>query len=196
MTDKSASAIAAPPATFATPWLVQGWGYGLLLLGLGVVLLAVVALAAGVGPYRLGYAYLFGLVKRWAAGEVLSPAEATALAVFFHIRVARILLAGLVGLGLSLAGCAFQGLLLNPLADPFTLGVAAGSAFGASILTFVRLASDHAGRDWLGAGCWPPRRIRESESPHSRYLEMEQYPMTAEVRAGRSRERAGSGWRW
>jgi len=123
------------PATGAVsvPWLVRGWGYGLLLAGLAAVLLAMAALAAGVGPYKLGYPYLLGLVQRWLKGAPLDPAQATALAVFFHIRVARILLAGLVGMGLSLAGCAFQGILLNPLADPFTLGVAAGAAFGASL---------------------------------------------------------------
>jgi len=131
LTDNPAKS--ANPAPASAPWLVQGWGYGLLLAGLAAVLLAVMVIAAGVGPYKLGYAYLFGLVKRWAGGGPLDASETTALAVFFHIRVARILLAGLVGLGLSLAGTAFQGLLLNPLADPFTLGVAAGAAFGASL---------------------------------------------------------------
>ncbi len=117
----------------AAPWLVRGAGYAWLLAGLALLLTLVMGLAARVGPYQLGYGYLLGLLRRWAGGLPLSGAEATALAVFFHIRIARILLAGLVGLGLSLAGTAFQGLLLNPLADPFTLGVAAGAAFGASL---------------------------------------------------------------
>jgi iron complex transport system permease protein len=120
-------------ASPSTPWLVQGVGYAWLMAGLAVLLGVIVWLAAGVGPYKLGYGHLFGLIKRWASGVPLSGTEATALAVFFHIRIARIMLAGLVGLGLSLAGTAFQGLLLNPLADPFTLGVAAGAAFGASL---------------------------------------------------------------
>jgi iron complex transport system permease protein len=115
------------------PWLLRGWSYPLLLAGLTVLLLIMAVYAAGVGPYKLSYGHLFSLVKRWAAGDTLNPAEATALAVIFHIRIARIVLAGLVGLGLSLAGAAFQGILLNPLAEPFTLGVAAGAAFGASL---------------------------------------------------------------
>jgi iron complex transport system permease protein len=115
------------------PWLLGAWGYILLLAGLSILLVVVAVYAVGVGPYQLSYGQLFGLVKRWATGEALNPAEATALAVIFHIRVARIVLAALVGLGLSLAGAAFQGILLNPLAEPFTLGVAAGAAFGASI---------------------------------------------------------------
>jgi iron complex transport system permease protein len=124
----------ARPATDALqPFHLRSWSYPLLLLGLTLLLVALAVLAAGVGPYKLGYGQLFDLIKRWLAGDTLNPAEATALAVIFHIRVARIVLAGLVGVGLSLAGTAFQGILLNPLAEPFTLGVAAGAAFGASL---------------------------------------------------------------
>jgi iron complex transport system permease protein len=115
------------------PYLLGDWGYILLLAGLTVLLVVAAVYAAGVGPYKLSYGQLFSLVKRWAVGEALNPAEATALAVIFQIRVARIVLAALVGLGLSLAGAAFQGILLNTLAEPFTLGVAAGAAFGASL---------------------------------------------------------------
>jgi iron complex transport system permease protein len=104
-----------------------------------------------VGPYKLSYGQLFGLIQRWAAGDALNPAEATALAVIFHIRLARIVLAGLVGLGLSLAGAAFQGILLNPLAEPFTLGVAAGAAFGASLA----LSLGFAGALWGSLGLLP-----------------------------------------
>ena len=117
----------------ALPWLVHGAGYPLLLLGLALLLVLVTILAAGVGPYHISYIQLVGLIRDWLGGEPLSQADKTTLAVFFHIRLARILLAGLVGLGLALAGAAFQGILLNPLADPFTLGVASGAAFGASL---------------------------------------------------------------
>lgn len=51
--------------------------------------------------------------------------------VIWTIRFPRILLALLVGAGLSVAGCAFQSLFSNPLATPDTLGVASGASFGA-----------------------------------------------------------------
>jgi iron complex transport system permease protein len=38
------------------------------------------------------------------------------------------------GAALGLSGAVFQGLLLNPLADPYTLGVSSGAAFGASLV--------------------------------------------------------------
>jgi len=122
-----------------------------LLTGLALLLLMLAVFAAGVGPYKLGYGELGSLVKRWAAGNPLDPAEATALAVVFHLRVARIVLAGLVGMGLSLAGVGFQGILLNPLAEPFTLGVAAGAAFGASLALSLGLG----GAFWGSLGLVP-----------------------------------------
>ncbi|MGQ9687226.1 MAG: FecCD family ABC transporter permease [Desulfobaccales bacterium] len=133
------------------PWLLRGRGYVLLLAVLILALVAVAIAAAGVGPFKLGYGQLFSLLTRWAAGDILSPAEATALAVIFHIRIARIVLAGLVGMGLSLAGAAFQGILLNPLAEPFTLGVAAGAAFGASLTLSLGLG----GVFWGSVGLLP-----------------------------------------
>jgi len=53
--------------------------------------------------------------------------------VVWMMRMPRILLAMLVGGGLSVAGCAFQSLFANPLATPDTLGVASGASFGAAL---------------------------------------------------------------
>lgn len=50
-----------------------------------------------------------------------------------NLRLPRILLAMLVGAGLSVSGCAFQSLFANPLATPDTLGVASGASFGAAL---------------------------------------------------------------
>ena len=51
----------------------------------------------------------------------------------WKLRLPRILLALLVGAGLSAAGCAFQSLFANPLATPDTLGASGGAAFGAAL---------------------------------------------------------------
>ena len=53
--------------------------------------------------------------------------------VVWTMRLPRILLAALVGAGLSAAGCVFQSLFANPLATPDTLGVASGASFGAAL---------------------------------------------------------------
>ncbi|GEB34683.1 MULTISPECIES: FecCD family ABC transporter permease [Brevibacillus] len=54
--------------------------------------------------------------------------------IVMKVRFPRVILAILVGACLSLAGAGFQGVLRNPLADPFTMGVASGAAVGAAFL--------------------------------------------------------------
>jgi iron complex transport system permease protein len=49
-----------------------------------------------------------------------------------NLRLPRILLAALVGAMLALAGVAYQGILHNPLAEPYILGVSSGAAIGAA----------------------------------------------------------------
>jgi len=56
----------------------------------------------------------------------------------FHIL--RTLLAALVGTSLALSGAALQGLLLNPLADPYMVGVSTGAAVGAGIAVLLGLS--------------------------------------------------------
>ena len=61
------------------------------------------------------------------------------VSVVWHYRLPRIICAVLVGAGLSTAGCCFQSILRNPLADPYTLGISTGSAFGASIAIYLNI---------------------------------------------------------
>lgn len=60
----------------------------------------------------------------------------TAANIFMKIRLPRVLLAGLVGASLAMAGAAFQGLFKNPLADPYTLGISSGASVGAIVTIF------------------------------------------------------------
>jgi iron complex transport system permease protein len=53
--------------------------------------------------------------------------------VVWRIRLPRILLAGLCGALLASAGVGFQGVLRNPLADPYITGIAGGAAVGSCL---------------------------------------------------------------
>ena len=53
--------------------------------------------------------------------------------IFWQIRLPRIVLAALIGLLLSVSGVILQGVLRNPLADPYILGISAGGAVGAAL---------------------------------------------------------------
>lgn len=59
--------------------------------------------------------------------------------IIWNIRLPRVLLALCVGSSLALAGAAFQGLLRNPLADPYTIGVSSGAALGAVFVLFFQV---------------------------------------------------------
>jgi iron complex transport system permease protein len=63
-------------------------------------------------------------------GDVLRG-EPTAAAIFWQLRLPRVLLALLAGAGLAVSGLAFQTLFRNELAEPYTLGIATGAALGA-----------------------------------------------------------------
>jgi iron complex transport system permease protein len=52
--------------------------------------------------------------------------------IVFQMRLARVILAALVGAGLAASGVILQGLLINPMADPYILGISQGAALGAT----------------------------------------------------------------
>lgn len=60
--------------------------------------------------------------------------------ILWSIRMPRVVLAGLVGASLAIAGAAFQGLLKNPLADPYTLGISSGASLGAVATIFFSIS--------------------------------------------------------
>ena len=92
---------------------------------LGVILVCTAAVAAGIGPYPVSLADL------WAAATGRAPEHVAR--ILMTVRLPRIALGALVGLALSVAGAAFQGMLMNPLADPYLIGVSSGAALGASV---------------------------------------------------------------
>ncbi|WP_232331577.1 FecCD family ABC transporter permease [Nocardia puris] len=69
----------------------------------------------------------------WAAvtGGSLPVEEVSRYQIIWQIRTPRVLLAAVVGAGLSAVGVAIQALVRNPLADPYILGVSSGGAVGA-----------------------------------------------------------------
>jgi iron complex transport system permease protein len=65
--------------------------------------------------------------------DIVSGLSESEAAILWELRVPRVVLAGLVGGMLAMAGAAFQGVFHNPLADPYLLGVAAGAGLGATL---------------------------------------------------------------
>lgn len=98
-----------------------------------VVLLPIVAsvICIGIGRINIPFTDILNSIRGHLFGgvELIDTVEMT----LWNIRLPRIILALLVGAGLSASGCAYQSLFSNPLATPDTLGVASGAAFGAAL---------------------------------------------------------------
>ena len=111
---------------------------------LSLVLVAGIVLSGSLGYLNIPFGEVIQIVSAkwvgWPSNAGLSEIHS---AVLLDVRLPRILAAAIVGAGLALSGVIFQGILLNPLADPYTLGVSAGAAFGAALAILF-------GFDWMG----------------------------------------------
>lgn len=106
--------------------LNAGWKIVLIILPIVTALIAL-----GIGRYLISPAEVIEAIAGRFTGNYEIPEMA--YKTVWNLRIPRILLALLVGAGLSTAGCAFQSLFANPLATPDTLGVASGASFGAAL---------------------------------------------------------------
>ncbi len=73
-------------------------------------------------------------VLRILLGDNRYPA--TWQTILFQIRIPRIILGGIVGMTLAVAGAVYQAIFRNPLADPYLLGVSSGASFGAALAIY------------------------------------------------------------
>ena len=102
---------------------------------LGALLLAAIIISTGMGYIDISPLEVIRIIASKITGDrhLLAGIDRVFPYVVLDVRLPRILTAATVGAGLSIAGVIFQGILLNPLADPYTLGISAGAAFGASM---------------------------------------------------------------
>jgi iron complex transport system permease protein len=110
-----------------------GVTYGLSGLFLVIALLASISIGTISIP-PMDIIYIFG--SKWFGFHLPERIDPMFTNIVYTIRLPRVLLALLVGSSLAIAGASFQGLLRNPLADPYTLGVSSGASVGAVITLF------------------------------------------------------------
>ncbi len=127
----------------------RAFSAALLVLGLGVLVSLV--LATGIGRLDIRWETI-AFVLLGKLGIAAPPVDRTTEVVVWGIRLSRVVLSGLVGASLATAGVVFQGLLLNPLADPFTLGVSTGAAFGVALLVMLGVGGSFLGLSPLPLG--------------------------------------------
>ena len=110
-----------------------------------------VALATRIGRMEIGWESIVAVLLG-KMGLPVSVPDRTTEVVIWGIRLSRVILSGLVGASLAVAGVVFQGLLLNPLADPFTIGVSTGAAFGVALLVTLGVGGSFLGLSPLPLG--------------------------------------------
>ncbi len=130
---------AAPASNVRSGWLESVRRRPVALAVVGLVL-AVAALVLGValGSVSVPIGDTIAIIGHRLFGipaAVTWPQSAETIVI--ELRLPRVLTAMAVGAALSLAGVTYQGLLRNPLADPYVLGTASGAALGAAIALLI-----------------------------------------------------------
>lgn len=106
------------------------WSMGVFLL---VVLFVAAIASIGSGYVTFGVGEILSILAAGIRGNWEGLDEGRAM-ILWSLRIPRVATAIVSGAALGLSGAVFQGLLRNPLADPYTLGVSSGSAFGAALV--------------------------------------------------------------
>jgi len=106
-----------------------------------IALAAVIIVSTGMGYIKIPVVAVVKIILTQISGQLswIEGLDNLFPVVVIDVRLPRILSAAIVGGGLAISGVVFQGILLNPLADPYTLGVSAGAAFGASLALLLNI---------------------------------------------------------
>lgn len=103
-----------------------------LLVALSVALVLSVLAGIALGPTSVPLPEVLRHLGKALTGGSIRPDEVTGYSIVWNVRTPRVLLAVVVGAGLSLVGVAVQALVRNALADPFVLGISSGASVGAT----------------------------------------------------------------
>ncbi|OAS16959.1 FecCD family ABC transporter permease [Paenibacillus oryzisoli] len=116
--------------------LMLGGGVGVILLLLSIVV------SLSIGSAQLPITHIVGILAKhlpWIGSHIEVNWPQSSEQIINKVRIPRLLLGILVGAVLSIAGAGFQGVLRNPLADPYSLGVSSGASVGAAFLIYFGL---------------------------------------------------------
>lgn len=104
-----------------------GWWLSGSLVGLALLIVVAIAL----GSVWIPPSQVLSVLANEIFGAHF-PSSSTNVEIIWSLRAPRVFAAALVGAMLALAGTALQGLVRNPLADPYIIGVSSGASVGAA----------------------------------------------------------------
>ena len=124
----------------------------LVMLLLAVLLVLAFLWALSIGTVKLSFVQIYdGIVNQFTSGMAIETAgQGPVHDIIWLLRLPRLVLAALVGMGLSVCGVIMQAVVKNPLADPYILGISSGASLGATaaILLGIGVA---LGENFVGA---------------------------------------------
>ncbi len=109
-----------------------------LILFLLLILLLIVSIVCtiSIGSSDIPAMEVFGILtdQIFGGGKELAAGiwETSHYQIVWNIRLPRVLFGVACGAGLSLCGAVMQALVLNPIADPYILGISSGASAGAA----------------------------------------------------------------
>ncbi|MCB9209437.1 MAG: iron ABC transporter permease [Ignavibacteriales bacterium] len=101
--------------------------FQLTILFLSTILIGLISLS--IGSININFLEIINVLLNNSENEQLNL-------IIYKIRLPRVIYAIFIGGGLSIAGAVFQAILMNPLAEPYILGISSGGTFGA-VLSFL-----------------------------------------------------------
>ena len=110
------------------------WKIIVFLLVVALILVVLVTISVGSMQISLNNVYTILLKNVPIIGDFIkTDTNLIETEIVLQIRLPRVIAAAIVGVALTAAGVVLQGLLRNPMADPYVLGISAGASLGASL---------------------------------------------------------------
>lgn len=128
-------------------------GLSLILIFLGSLLLISVLMAVSIGPVSISLTDIWHVVAYHFFGwyETSTILEGYEEDIIWNLRMPRVMLAVIVGVGLSISGTVMQAIVRNILADPYILGLSSGASLGATLAIMIGVGT-FLGNEVIG-GC-------------------------------------------
>lgn len=117
--------------------------YTVVLVSMFITLILAIMITSNIGSASISTYDVFRIIssKIPYIGRTIDIGDITLgqHTIIWNVRLPRVILGALVGASLAISGASFQGLLKNPMADPFILGISSGAALGASIAIITKV---------------------------------------------------------
>jgi len=113
----------------------------LIIAALIIILFLIILFSTCMGSTDISIKTIIKIIfgKIFNKENMLSEIKPSYQAIIWNIRLPRILSAVIIGAGLAVSGAVLQSLLMNPLADSYTIGVSSGAAFSAVLIIYLNI---------------------------------------------------------